>query len=210
MRISKKTVWQMTDDPDVYLELERESFEHSGQVAECKPKASTQENSAYQISDQERAARDSTLKAGNDDMDKTLADPLGTPYGRSLMTTGTESTNRAYNNAQTNMRARANASGFGYAQPAVAGAGDQIEGARAADMSRLPSSVAAQAIQPGMQAAMAKIGEAKDYDPTAYFNAGTSMTRDRLNRPGPWGTLGGLALGGIQTGFKAAGTGGFA
>jgi hypothetical protein len=212
MRIYSKAVYQMTDDPTVYIidETQSEWCEYSGPIAELKPKASPQETSAYQISDQERAGRDAALSAGNEEMDQTLSNPLGTPYGKALMTTGTESTNRAYNNATSNMRARASASGFGYEQPVTQGAGDQIEGQRAGDLARLPGQVAQQAIQPGMQAAMSRIGEGQQYNPTSYFNAGTNLTRDRLNRPGPWGTLGGLALGGIQTGFKAAGTGGFA
>jgi hypothetical protein len=182
-----------------------------GYVGMLKPKsASPAENSAFQISDQERTDRDNAISGGEQDMNSVLSNPTGTPYGKALMTSGTDSTNQAYNSAVSGSRARANAAGFGYSQPVATGSTDQIEGQRAASLARLPGQVAQQAIQPGMQAAMAKMGTAGYYNPTSYFNTGASLQNSRMSQPSGWGMLANLGMQGLNTGLKAASVGGFA
>lgn len=210
MRISKKVVFQMTDNPGEYIEISRDSFDYSGPVAEAQKKsASPEESQGYGLSAQERSGRDSALAEGNQEMDATLSNPLGTPYGTALMTRGTQSVNSAYNNAQSNSRARGNASGFGYAQPVSQGSSDQIEGQRAGAMANLPGQVAQQAIQPDMQAAQSRINEASAYNPTAYYNDANQLTRDRLNQPSGWGAIANLGVQGLGMGLKASGMGGY-
>lgn len=61
------------------------------------------------------------------------------PFYKALLTSGTEQTSRAYDNARSNMRQRANMAGFGYNQPAEQGAESQLSAREASDMARLPN-----------------------------------------------------------------------
>jgi hypothetical protein len=60
------------------------------------------------------------------------------PFYKSLLTTGIQSTSDAYQNARSNMRQQANQAGFGYAQPATQGADNQLQAREASDMAKIP------------------------------------------------------------------------
>lgn len=75
------------------------------------------------------------------------------PFYKSLLTSGTEATSDAYDNATANMRAKANQSGFNYTQPAEQGAEAEIGGREAKAIGDLPSEAAQQASQAALTAA---------------------------------------------------------
>lgn len=61
------------------------------------------------------------------------------PFYKALLTTGIQNTSNAYQNARSNMRAKAAAAGFGYAQPVTQGADNQMDAAEASDLARVPN-----------------------------------------------------------------------
>lgn len=64
------------------------------------------------------------------------------PFYKSLLTSGVESTSRAYDGAAANQRQKANASGFGYAQPVAQGADNELRAREATDMAAIPREAA--------------------------------------------------------------------
>ena len=75
------------------------------------------------------------------------------PLYQSLLTSGTQSTNHSYDDAQAATRMRANASGFGYAQPVAQGADKQLDNQRAAALAQMPNQALQGAVGPQLQAA---------------------------------------------------------
>lgn len=64
------------------------------------------------------------------------------PFYKSLLTTGIESTSQAYDNAAANQRQKANAAGFGYTQPVAQGADNQLRAKEATDLAAVPREAA--------------------------------------------------------------------
>jgi hypothetical protein len=75
------------------------------------------------------------------------------PFYKSLLNTGIQSTSNAYQNARSNMRQQANAAGFGYSQPAAQGADNQLQAQEASAMANVPQQAMLGAAPLSMQAA---------------------------------------------------------
>lgn len=75
------------------------------------------------------------------------------PFYKALLTQGTEGTSNAYNQARSNMRARANQAGFGYTQPVEQGGENQLDAAEASSLARVPDEAMLEATGPALSAA---------------------------------------------------------
>lgn len=75
------------------------------------------------------------------------------PFYKALLTQGTEGTSNAYNQARSNMRARANQAGFGYTQPVEQGGENQLDAAEASSLARVPNEAMLEATGPALSAA---------------------------------------------------------
>jgi hypothetical protein len=119
------------------------------------------------------------------------------PFYKSLMTTGTEATSNAYNNARTNMRARANQAGFGYQQPVEQGAESQLGASEATALGNLPAQTAVEATGPALQAAGQTGGMGMGYGAQG-LSALNSAYGMQKGRSGLWNQLFGAGMGAGQ------------
>jgi len=136
------------------------------------------------------------------------------PFYKALLTTGTEATSRAYENAKANTAARARAAGFGYEQPVAQGAQSQMDAQEASALARVPQEATIAATQPALQAASTGAGAGLGWENTAqgWNDAAYRMNRQR----GSWlDTLmkvgqgvAGIAGSFIKPGFGGGGGGG--
>lgn len=122
------------------------------------------------------------------------------PFYKAMLTTGIEGTSQAYDNARTNMKAKANAAGFGNAQPVSQGVDNQIDAQEAGAMADVPRQALLSAAPLSMQAAgqTGSMGMGYGSQGSGYDQqAGTlEMQRksflDRLNQVGQFvGNVGG-------------------
>jgi hypothetical protein len=117
------------------------------------------------------------------------------PFYKSLLTTGTDSTSQAYNNAQANNRANANQSGFNYSQPNVQGSENEIAGQEAGAVGALPAEAAAEAapLAEGAAAGTAGIGATQSGAAQGYNQAATGLEENYQNaQSGMWNALLGI------------------
>jgi hypothetical protein len=75
------------------------------------------------------------------------------PFYKSLLNTGLESTSAAYDRATSTARSRAKGAGFGYAQPVEQGAEAEIGARGAGALAKVPGEALLQASGPALQAA---------------------------------------------------------
>jgi hypothetical protein len=96
------------------------------------------------------------------------------PFYKSLLTSGTEATSNAYNAATASERARANAAGINYTQPAEQGAENELRGSEATALGDLPGEAAVAATAPTLTAAgdTAGIGATEGSLGAQYFTGG--------------------------------------
>lgn len=153
--------------------------EYAGEAKDHKPAApdlSGQAKREQVIGDSERGKRDDILHSTNPFLNSFLGpDATKTPFYHTLLTTGLESTGRAYEGARAATRLRARASGFGYEQPLEQGSEDQLGAAEASDMSRVPREALSEAIQPGLQASAIKTSQAGQYNGAPYENVNAGL-----------------------------------
>lgn len=194
-RFASKVVWQMTDDPEVNILLERVPFEYDGPVAMAKPKASQAETDAFTNAAKDRAGRDANIAATQadvtgqeNDLSFYTGDPTKSPLTKSYINSATTSVNSAYNNAAANTKQSANAAGFGYAQPVTQGANAEVEGQRASTLAAVPQEALMRTVDAnqraaGLRANLAQIrsGQSGYYDPTGYFKTGAGLQQNREN-----------------------------
>lgn len=125
---------------------------------------SAQENTSLENSKKSYAAGNQALG----DVSKSTSyfmggDPSKTGLYRSLLTTGTDATNNAYNQAKAATRLHSNVSGFGYASPTGEASDTGIETARAGDLSKVPGQALQTAAGDELQAAGIEAGVGGSY-----------------------------------------------
>lgn len=178
-------------------EQNSEWFDHDGPVAECKPgKSSNQQNAEAQTTaDQQKQGQLTDAAQGT--LSQYEGPVQNSPFYNALLTTGTEATSDAYNNAASNVRARANQAGFGYNQPVENGAEAGVRTAQAKTQAQLPGQAMMQAGQMGLQAAnqTGQMGMGYGNQGLGYANLAGQMDARRKSF---WDTL-------AQTGGQAAG-----
>lgn len=118
------------------------------------------------------------------------------PFYKAMLTNGIESTSSAYNNARSNMAAKANQAGFGYSQPIAQGGGNQMAAAEAESLARVPRDAMISAAPLSMQAAggSASMANAEGGRGEQYNNDAYGMQKGRA---GLWNQL-------FQAGVSAA------
>jgi hypothetical protein len=120
------------------------------------------------------------------------------PFYKSLLATGTDATSQAYNNAQANNRANANASGFNYTSPNVQGSENEIAGEEATQMGELPAKAAQEAapLAEGAAGETAGIGATQSGAASGYNSNATGLENNYQNaQSGMWQALLGLPSG---------------
>jgi hypothetical protein len=114
----------------------------------------------------------------------TGSDPTQSGLYKSLVTTGTESTARAYDNAKSNLRQRANTAGFGYAQPVEQGGETSLGNEEAKAMTDVPRKALMDTIQPELSALNIRANEAHNYDPGQYVSGAAGLEQSRQQQQG--------------------------
>jgi len=148
---------------------------------------------AFDISGQERRARDTELAKADPTLNYYSGPPDQSPLYKSLSRIGTENTSRRYDDAMAATRMRANAAGFGYQQPVEQGAERELEAERAGALSRVPSEALLAATQPGLQAAQIRTGRGYAYSGAPYFGYGANLYNQQQQRNANlWNKLFGL------------------
>jgi hypothetical protein len=107
---------------------------------------------AQSISGQERGAGQSNIDTGTGMEKQAVTDPTSSPLYKALYSTEAGGMSKAYDTATSNLRAKANASGFGYSQPAETGAETELRGREASSIGQLPGQVAAESVPLELQA----------------------------------------------------------
>jgi hypothetical protein len=123
------------------------------------PKQSPEE--AQSVSAQQSAAKGQDAAYGNvNATDANFAGPTqNTPYYKSLVATGTDSTSNAYENAKANSAASAKQAGFGGASPIGQAASRETNAAEASSLAQIPAEAEQQTAGLQLQAAGQQLGE---------------------------------------------------
>jgi hypothetical protein len=117
------------------------------------------------------------------------------PFYKSLLTTGTDATSQAYNNAQASNRAASNDSGFNYTSPNETGSENEIKGQEATAVGNLPAEAAAEAapLAAGAAGETAGIGATQSGAAQGYNSQATGLEENYQNaQSGMWDALLGL------------------
>jgi hypothetical protein len=118
----------------------------------AKKKPSPLIGEAQGISEQERGAGQANINAGTGIEKQAINDPTASPLYKALYSTEAGQMSRAYDTASGNQRAKANAAGFGYAQPGAQGAENQLRGQQASQIGQLPGQVMRETVPMELQA----------------------------------------------------------
>lgn len=115
------------------------------------------------------------------------------PFYKSLLTTGIQNTSDAYQNAESSMKANANAAGFGYSQPVAQGADNQVKAQEASALAKVPNqamiAAAPLSMQAGQDSAQLGLGlgnQAQGWNNSAWnMNKARGSWLDTLQQIGP-------------------------
>lgn len=192
MKITTKIVWDV--DGNV---LEHEWHEYSGPVAECKPGASATQKAGEQRSAADQAREDALTGTAQGTLSQFEGPVEQSPFYKALLTTGTEAVSDSYNNAASNVRARANQAGFGYNQPVENGAEAGVRTAQAKAQSQVPTTALTAASDAAMRAAgtTGNMGLAYGNQGKGYYDSAAQQDQRRQSM---WNSL-------LQTGGQVAG-----
>ena len=122
--------------------------------------------------------------------------PLSTPFGKSLVTAGTQATSNAYGQAKQNEAANANNAGFGFDQPVTQGAQGALGAQEAGALAQVPAQAEQQAIQPELQAAQLQTSQAGQYNPSSYYGDYTGAQEAGQTAQNSWESALGQGVGG--------------
>lgn len=155
-----------------------------------KPKASPLQGQSQKISQQEQQTGLQNQQTAQSGLSQFEGPVQQSPFYKALLSTGTQSTSDAYQNAMANTRARANASGFGEQQPVTQGAETQVEAAEAKDLAAVPMKATEAAVQPELQALgeTATIGGQQQQVGEQYLQGVTTpLTEQYQQQQAQWG-----------------------
>jgi hypothetical protein len=102
------------------------------------------------------------------------------PFYKALYNTGVESTSSAYDAADAAMKARANAAGFGYAQPVTQGAEGQLRSQEAEALARVPEQATLDTAPLALEAAQGSAGVGRDVAGIGQTYAGIGANQGQL------------------------------
>lgn len=121
------------------------------------------------------------------------------PFYKALLSQGTEGISSAYNNAKSNMRARAAQSGFGYSQPISGGGEDQLTAREAGAQAELPREAMLAAAPEALQAAgeTGRMGTAYGNQGVGYYGGAAGLEGKRLSAANDRYKMGQQAAGGL-------------
>jgi hypothetical protein len=165
---------------------------------------------------QQQAMATGNQNTAQDTLSQFEGPVTSSPSYKSLLTTGTDATSKAYNNAQAANRANANQAGFNYASPNVQGSENEIVGQESQAVGNLPAEAAAEAAPLSEAAAMgtAGIGATQSGAAQGYNQTATGLEENYQNaQSGMWDALLGIpskVAAGAATGAAANPNGIFA
>ena len=113
---------------------------------------SGQQKAAESIEAQDAQQRADQQNRANQTLGQFQGPVEQSPFYKALLTTGTESTSRAYDRARANTARRAQMAGFGYEQPVTQGAQTQVDAEEASALAQVPQNSLVRASQPALQA----------------------------------------------------------
>lgn len=143
---------------------------------------STNETNAYGTAKSSKDMQTNVLNQADQEYSQfTGPNMTSSPFYKTLVTTGTDSTTSAYNKAKANMAAKANAAGFGYASPAAATGDNQVEAQEASDVAKVPTQAVQTAADYGLRAAegLQTTGAQEGQQSLGYEDAGVSLQNTR-------------------------------
>lgn len=177
IRINTRTVSDIGTGEVLY----REYFWYDGPIAECKkPKRSPLEGTATSVAAQDQAVKTADYSTAQGTNAQFEGPVDKSPFYKALERTGIESTSNAYQGARANMRARANATGFGGSnQPIVAGAESQMDVAEGRDLAAVPGKALTAAAPLSLEASKqtADMGTASGAQGVGYFGEGVGLEK---------------------------------
>ena len=111
---------------------------------------------ATSISSQERGQGQQNIDTGEQTIQNAVTNPTQSPLYKAIYNTEASGMSKAYDNAAASQRAKAEQSGFGYAQPATQGADTELRAKEASSIGQLPGQVAAETVPMEIQAGSAE------------------------------------------------------
>lgn len=159
-----------------------------------KPKSGVDKTAEDQRARDEKARTD-RLKTTDPFLNSFLGpDYQHTPFYKTLYNTGVESTNAAYDNAESAQKLKANAAGFDNTQPIEQAADTGLEGQRATALARVPFLATEPAVDAGFKAAGLRTNQAGLFNPTSDLAIASShdlgqQQLDQANNAGLWAAL---------------------
>lgn len=222
--MSRTVYTHITIDAETYDIIYLRSYEYEGPFDEMKKKPPSGMIGGNQaISSQLRGQGASDISAGTSQVNQGLGgiqaganqesafqrDPTSNPLYKALYNTESSQLSNSYQNASANERARANAAGFGYEQPATQTNQTQLDTQQASKLSQLPGQVEQQvapqvaqgaeiAMQPGQAQvgageALQRTGVSEGQQAEGYQGQATGLENEYqqyLQKPsGIWGAL---------------------
>jgi len=181
--------WVM--DIETGRELARESYEYNGPWALAKKKKKGIGERAEAISEQERAARGAELAKSEPTLsayERTTDE--GSPFYQSLLRMKQRGIAGAYRGAKAATRARGAMAGYGYEQPIVQGAEEEVGAREASELGAAPGEALLEATGPELQVAGLRAGRAGIYSPVPYFSEAAESEREKQRQRGAfWRSL---------------------
>lgn len=123
-----------------------------------KPKRGDVEQDARKASAEDRARSIKSQDTAQGTLSQFEGPVQDSPFYKALKTAGTEGTANAYQSAKSNVRARANAAGFGGPSPVGQGAEAGVESEEAKAQARVPGEALTAATGPALSAASTTAG----------------------------------------------------
>ena len=149
-------------------------------------KPSTGENTGYQQSAADVNKTNQLTDTVNQNNSQFNGPVQQTPYYKSLLKAGTDSTNQAYDNASRNLKMSMEGAGVSGASGAVQGNTAAMGAQRASSLGQVQTGAVSEATNKQMQADQQALQEAGMYSGAGlgYFGGANQAESDRLNRQG--------------------------
>lgn len=170
-----------------------------------KKKKQSLEDLIAEFAKQEQAKRDAAVEETLPSLRQYFGPVKESPFYRSLLTTGLESTSKAYDQANVAVRRKAQLAGYGYEQPATQGSEQAVEAERARELAAVPREALVQATDPQFRAIGLRTGQAGLFDPLGAFGLQANLEEGRRRRRSSlWSALANLG-GTVAGGYLARG-----
>lgn len=147
------------------------------------------EQQGYGLASQDQQKTDQLTGQVNNNLSQFNGPTTSTPFYKSMLKTGTDSTNQAYDNASRNLKQQMQGAGVSGSSGAAVGNNTAVGASRAAALGQVPTQAVLNTVPLQMQANQDMLQEAGMYSGAGlgYFNNASQAEQQRLKNQGSLG-----------------------